>query len=386
MFHDSQGKQVDARGYAETTSLIDIHPGRRNSRPRLRFYPWRLLPAGGGKAPKGWGYYNSQREWVDCNSSQTAAPVVPEPSGQNDTKTFDDLHDDHLPAHAEGGRAPNERKQSQDEQSDSQQVGASREQQDKPSSESTIQGGKAGSQVEPPETQEYEAVEAVEAGKVQRGSTPEFNVTREEPSASSAVKWVLEHEAEELRTTEEAGGLLSAVHEDQAINVLTIVSAAKQGKSFLMNALTGSDNVFPVSPEPTACTAGADLSPILMSLPEFEQGGDGGVATSSSCQPHPTIAFVDMEGQGDKSPEHDVRLETPFLLVSKVSRSCESCWNFRRSERLDRMLSKAWEIAFQGQKQRKTVLPASVVFRFSRSSSTTGRVCRLRARSCNSLW
>lgn len=146
---------------------------------------------------------------------------------------------------------------------------------------------------------------------------PESNVARDESSAS-AVKWVLlEQEAGALRTTEKAGGVLSTVHEDQVVNVLTMVGAAKQGKSFLMNALTGSDNVFPVSPEPIACTAGADLSPILMSLPAFKQGG-GGVASSSSCQPHPTIAFVDMEGQGDKSPEHDVRLATPFLLISKV--------------------------------------------------------------------
>ncbi|CAN0363599.1 unnamed protein product, partial [Pylaiella littoralis] len=90
------------------------------------------------------------------------------------------------------------------------------------------------------------------------------------------------------------------------LNVLTILGAAKQGKSFLMNALTGSDDVFRVSPDVVPCTAGADLSPIIMSLSEFERGGSG---INSSHEPR--IAFVDMEGQGDQSAEHDVRLATP---------------------------------------------------------------------------
>ncbi|CAM9395147.1 unnamed protein product, partial [Ectocarpus fasciculatus] len=85
-----------------------------------------------------------------------------------------------------------------------------------------------------------------------------------------------------------------------------------------MNALTGVDNLFHVSPEPSACTAGADLSPILMGLPDFKRGSRVAAAHHDSGSAHPTIAFVDMEGLGDKSGEHHVRLATPFLIISKV--------------------------------------------------------------------
>ena len=312
VFHNSQGDPVDEHKYTDTQSSTDIHSSRRNSRPGLKFFNGNFLP-GGGRAPKGW-YYNSQREWVRWSPSQTAATKRIESRGdQKGTGESDNLHGDRPAPPAKGEEhSPGQREHSQAEHSD-QRAGAVREE-DKTPPESAEQGGEAGSQAEPLNAQECEAGNAQHSG-----STTVSNAAREESSASSAVKWVvLEHEAGELRTTEEAGGVLSAVHEDQVVNVLTIVGAAKQGKSFLMNALTGFDNVFPVSPEPTACTAGADLSPILMRLPEFTRGG-GGVAASSPCQPHPTVAFVDMEGQGDKSPEHDVRLATPFLLVSKVS-------------------------------------------------------------------
>lgn len=252
----------------------------------------------------------SNRQQVQYDPSQTKATKQLESSDRKGTEAFDDLHGEHPPTHEGGGHSPSQRKQFQHKHFSS-RGGVYREQ-DKTSLETKDQVHEAGSQVESQQAKEREA------GEVQRESMPESNGKREESSAS-AIKWVLlEQEAGALRTTEKAGDVLSAVHEDQVVNVLTIVGAAKQGKSFLMNALTGSDNVFPVSSEPFACTAGADLSPTLMSLPAFKQGGVGN-ATSSCCHSRPTVAFVDMEGQGDKSPEHDVRLATPFLLVSKVS-------------------------------------------------------------------
>ncbi len=139
-------------------------------------------------------------------------------------------------------------------------------------------------------------------------------------TSTAAVKWVLlEAEAGSLRTSSEARDILKAARGDVVVNLLSIVGSARHGKSFLMNGLTGSDNVFPVSPEPIPCTAGADLSPLLMSLPDFERGDGKRTVDPCSNADCPAIAFVDMEGQGDKSPEHDVRLATPFLLVSQVS-------------------------------------------------------------------
>lgn len=64
---------------------------------------------------------------------------------------------------------------------------------------------------------------------------------------------------------------------------------------------------------------GADLSPILLPLPVFARGSGGSARRTPPAPGQPAIAFVDMEGQGDKSTEHGVRLATTFLLISKVS-------------------------------------------------------------------
>ncbi len=139
---------------------------------------------------------------------------------------------------------------------------------------------------------------------------------------STSVKWVkVRHEAGPLETDEEALKILVGVRDRDPLNLLTIVGAARHGKSFLMNALAGADDVFCVSPEAVACTAGADLSPILMPLSDFKRAGGGSrTPPRPPTSAEPTVAFVDMEGQGDKSEQHDVRLAAPFLLLSKVKR------------------------------------------------------------------
>lgn len=142
--------------------------------------------------------------------------------------------------------------------------------------------------------------------------------------AGRALKWVLaDNEAGPLRATEAAGRVLAQVQPDQPLNIVTIVGAARKGKSFLMNALTRQDGMFRASAGTPPCTAGADLSQALMSLSDFKNGRG---STTDRSTWNPTIAFVDMEGQGDKSTDHDVRLATPFLLVSKVGAVFPSPW------------------------------------------------------------
>lgn len=151
-------------------------------------------------------------------------------------------------------------------------------------------------------------------------------VTAGHVGTDTAVKWVTA-ESGLLRPTEEAREVLADVGNGQPLSLVTVVGSARQGKSYLMNALTGSDTAFRVSPEVRPCTAGADLSPTLMSLSEFSSLGN-------DCSPlpfdssNPTIGFVDMEGQGDQAAERDVRLATPFLLLSKVSANATNSANF----------------------------------------------------------
>ncbi|CBN77626.1 GBP1, guanylate-binding protein [Ectocarpus siliculosus] len=139
------------------------------------------------------------------------------------------------------------------------------------------------------------------------------------PGSPTAKNWVIaDQKCGVLRVKHEACQLLNTVPAGQPLNIVTILGAARRGKSFLMNALTGHDDLFPVSPNVAPCTAGADISPFLASLSDFERAGGSQTSHIPPVTPKPTIAFVDMEGQGDKSNEHGVRLATTFLVVSKV--------------------------------------------------------------------
>lgn len=145
------------------------------------------------------------------------------------------------------------------------------------------------------------------------------------PGSPTAEKWVIaDQECGVLRVKHEARQMLTTVPAGKPLNIVTILGAARRGKSFMMNALTGHDDLFPVSPNVAPCTAGADISPFLASLSDFERGGGSQTSHVSPVTPEPTIAFVDMEGQGDKSNEHGVRLATTFLVVSKVSNVLQS--------------------------------------------------------------
>lgn len=122
-----------------------------------------------------------------------------------------------------------------------------------------------------------------------------------------------------------AGSAVVEEFQPKPLNLVTIWGAARTGKSFFLNALTGVDNLFHVSSAATPCTSGADLSKTLLSVSDLEKEDyTTSTASSASLQSTssgetPLVGFVDMEGQGDKDSSYDVLLGTPLLLLSKVS-------------------------------------------------------------------
>jgi len=132
-----------------------------------------------------------------------------------------------------------------------------------------------------------------------------------------------------LRVRDEATASLSALGTDK-LGLVMIHGTAKTGKSFLMNKLMGQPGLFAVRGGNTATTVGVDLSPIK-SYAEFTggRGGDG-------CK----VAFVDVEGQGDRGVDYDVMLTAPLLLVSKAT-----IFNWRGKMAKDEMLNKLGVLA-----------------------------------------
>lgn len=97
---------------------------------------------------------------------------------------------------------------------------------------------------------------------------------------------------------------------DEPLHMLSIVGSARQGKSTLINKLARRD-VFRVTHGAQPCTAGVDLCldmlPVtIVDEQERSDTNDG------------RVAFVDVEGQGDRSEEYDVTLALPIALLSQV--------------------------------------------------------------------
>lgn len=95
-------------------------------------------------------------------------------------------------------------------------------------------------------------------------------------------------------------------------NLISIFGRARQGKSFLMNCLSGEEKIFQISNEKESCTQGIDISEKWMTVTEFSKV-DGG----TSCEGKTKIGFVDAEGQGDRDVSYDANLVCPILLASK---------------------------------------------------------------------
>ena len=101
------------------------------------------------------------------------------------------------------------------------------------------------------------------------------------------------------------------------INLISIFGRARQGKSFLMNCLSGEKELFTVSNKKDSCTQGIDISSKWLTLSDFSKlDNDSVIKTSSESECF--VGFVDAEGQGDRDVTYDSELVCPILLLSKV--------------------------------------------------------------------
>jgi hypothetical protein len=112
-------------------------------------------------------------------------------------------------------------------------------------------------------------------------------------------------------------------------NLISIFGRARQGKSFLMNCLSGESSLFKVSNYQESCTQGIDISNKWMALSDFSSVDDNAKARTATVTKKPSssssiasseeihIGFVDAEGQGDKDVNYDANLICPILLASK---------------------------------------------------------------------
>eukprot|EP00121_Abeoforma_whisleri_P009379 Awhi_evm1s8621 len=112
----------------------------------------------------------------------------------------------------------------------------------------------------------------------------------------TAIPWITFED--KIVINNEATSTLNSV--TRPMNALSILGPARMGKSFLLNMLAEKP-VFQTSSAPAACTSGIDICPEP-------------VLFSKKIDTY----LLDLEGQGDASEEHDVKVATPALLVSNV--------------------------------------------------------------------
>eukprot|EP00628_Pelagophyceae_sp_CCMP2097_P012568 CAMPEP_0206809312 /NCGR_PEP_ID=MMETSP0975-20121206/6182_1 /ASSEMBLY_ACC=CAM_ASM_000399 /TAXON_ID=483370 /ORGANISM="non described non described, Strain CCMP2097" /LENGTH=732 /DNA_ID=CAMNT_0054351409 /DNA_START=1 /DNA_END=2195 /DNA_ORIENTATION=- len=162
-----------------------------------------------------------------------------------------------------------------------------------------------------------------------------------------SVSWMQMTEGGALRV--EAAGTKVLTHlGDEPLRLISIFGAARQGKSFLMNALSGQEGVFRVSNALEPCTQGIDLSTktltvdalSALSKPEGEARASSwlpwrrGSAEVASEDGGGLVGFCDAEGQGDRDVTYDARLVTPALLASRCV-----LFNWKDSVQKDRILN-----------------------------------------------
>jgi hypothetical protein len=91
-----------------------------------------------------------------------------------------------------------------------------------------------------------------------------------------------------------------------------------------MNMLAGEDRLFKISSSQDPCTQGVDLSRKVISWGSFHRHDEIAMKKHerrsidhASSEPAPKIAFVDVEGQGDRDLTYDANLVCPVVLTSR---------------------------------------------------------------------
>ena len=165
-----------------------------------------------------------------------------------------------------------------------------------------------------------------------------------------STSW-LSMKKDDLQVNPKATKFLSSLG-DQPLHLVSVFGAARQGKSFLMNALSGMDGVFKVSNALEPCTQGIDVSTSTLSLEKFRAVGGGGAPAAGggllswlpgwgpAAPPEAAsggddlVGFCDAEGQGDRDVRYDARLVCPALLASRCV-----IFNWKDSLQKDRILN-----------------------------------------------
>eukprot|EP00639_Heterosigma_akashiwo_P022768 CAMPEP_0206402984 /NCGR_PEP_ID=MMETSP0294-20121207/27361_1 /ASSEMBLY_ACC=CAM_ASM_000327 /TAXON_ID=39354 /ORGANISM="Heterosigma akashiwo, Strain CCMP2393" /LENGTH=180 /DNA_ID=CAMNT_0053860321 /DNA_START=18 /DNA_END=556 /DNA_ORIENTATION=+ len=163
------------------------------------------------------------------------------------------------------------------------------------------------------------------------------NEEKTSSSTKGAYKWIkMANSDSPIMEVDQkvADEVLTPLGPDTNLNLISIFGAARQGKSFLMNLLSGQENIFQISNNQDPCTQGIDISGNFVSLKDFasvDSPADGAaIDTSKGMQ----VGFVDAEGQGDRDAEYDARLVSPALLASRCV-----LFNWKDSLQRDRILN-----------------------------------------------
>ncbi len=164
------------------------------------------------------------------------------------------------------------------------------------------------------------------AAAASSGSSKNSAVSSSSKTDATSVHWLgVETDEKEVRVVcdpKAAKEVLCKV--EGPLNLISIFGAARQGKSFLMNTLAGEDRLFRISSSQDPCTQGVDLSRKVLSWGAFHHRDEIAMKklekkslARASSEPAPKIAFVDVEGQGDRDVAYDANLVCPLALTSR---------------------------------------------------------------------
>lgn len=143
----------------------------------------------------------------------------------------------------------------------------------------------------------------------EQATVTEFEEPSPEPEVTS-MTW-LELRKGVLKIHEEPTQLF--LDEGDYVNIIMVFGKLRTGKSYLMNALSGTC-AFGVSDQARSFTQGIHVASRFLPCTSF-----GGPADA------PKIGFVDAEGQADKGKSYDIKIATPMLLVAKIIILNEIC-------------------------------------------------------------